>query len=161
MVNIVFRILCQKKLKLTQNEVFQVLWNIVIQFFPDSLHKDTPSYKLKIDLNNLSRKNLVFFKYYQKAVQVTILILWLKIQQHIGWKLMQMSFLEKTRLGGFWAERGRKWDQNEIFVVLSKFNVWIFFDVLHEVTVAERLRTEVNDFLGINLFWSFSAKKWQ
>ena len=58
-VNLVFRILCQKKLKLIQNEVFQVLWNIVIQFFPDSLHKDTPSYNLKINLNNLSRKNLV------------------------------------------------------------------------------------------------------
>lgn len=58
-VNLVFRILCQKKLKLIQNEVFQVLWNIVIQFFPDSPHKDTPSYNLKINLNNLSRKNLV------------------------------------------------------------------------------------------------------
>ena len=53
--------------------------------------------------------------------------------------------------------------QNEVFLVLSKNNIWNFSDFWHEVKLAENFKIELNDILEKTSFWSFRAKwgsKW-
>lgn len=53
--------------------------------------------------------------------------------------------------------------QNEVFLVLSKSNIWNFSDFWHEVKLAENFKIELNDILGKTSFWSFRTKwssKW-
>ena len=114
------RFSCQKGPKLAQNEVFQISWKVSVWNFSDLL--------LEV-------------RYYRKPMHWTFLIFLHGVTGEYRLSLMEMFFGGITSFWSFWAKRAGNGPK-----IKFKSNAWNFSDFLLEVTEAERLKIDSNDF---------------
>ena len=79
---------------------------------------------------------LKFLKFYHELMDGTFMIFCMILQQHKDVNNQNDFFFGKTFIWNVWAKIGPKWAQNEVFLVLWKFNAMKVSDFLHEVTTA-------------------------
>ena len=76
-----------------------------------------------------------FFFFFEKSVHVTVLVFYVKLQQHKGFKLAPIVFWGKILNWGIWAKKVPKW----VLKVLLQINASSFSNFLHEGRAAQRL----------------------